>query len=163
MNTEELRARYRPHRIRVLLVGESPPAGGTFFYAANSNLYRHTREAFESVFDRAWPDEESFFDFLREYGFFLEDLCLEPVNGMTSSERRRARTLGEPALANRIATLRPKAIAVTPKAIAQNVTRSLAAAGIEVEPSMLPFPAMGWQSAYVTAMANFLRSVTSSP
>jgi hypothetical protein len=42
MTTEVLRGRYRPDVIRVLLVGESPPAGGTFFYAANYNLYRAT-------------------------------------------------------------------------------------------------------------------------
>jgi hypothetical protein len=35
---ESLRQSYRPQQVRVLFVGESPPAGGTFFYRANSNL-----------------------------------------------------------------------------------------------------------------------------
>ena len=49
MTTEELRRRYRPETVRALFVGESPPAGGTFFYAANSNLYRFTEQAFRAA------------------------------------------------------------------------------------------------------------------
>lgn len=44
--TELLRRRYLPKETRVLFVGESSPSGGTFFYAANSNLYFATEEAF---------------------------------------------------------------------------------------------------------------------
>jgi hypothetical protein len=44
--TERLRGRYLPKETRVLFVGEAPPSRGTFFYAANSNLYFATREAF---------------------------------------------------------------------------------------------------------------------
>jgi hypothetical protein len=36
----ELRARYRPTKVRVPFVGEEPPASGTFFYAGNSQVYR---------------------------------------------------------------------------------------------------------------------------
>ncbi len=43
---EELRLRYRPKKVGVLLVAESRPAGGTFFYAGNSNLVRYTEQAF---------------------------------------------------------------------------------------------------------------------
>jgi len=32
---DKLRLRYRPDKISVLFVGESPPAGGTFFYKSS--------------------------------------------------------------------------------------------------------------------------------
>lgn len=51
LDFERLRARYRPERIVALFVGQSPPAGGTFFYFANSNLYRHTERAFREALD----------------------------------------------------------------------------------------------------------------
>ncbi len=41
-----LRRRFRPSQIAVLLVGESPPAGDTFFYDGDSNLFCHTWKAF---------------------------------------------------------------------------------------------------------------------
>jgi hypothetical protein len=44
---ETLRMRYRPEKIATLMVGESRPAGGTFFYRANSNLFYATRQAFQ--------------------------------------------------------------------------------------------------------------------
>ena len=161
VDTQTLRSRYRPRHVRVLLVGESPPVGGTFFYAANSNLYRYTRQAFVCAFEREWPTDESFLDFLRKFGFFLEDLCLEPINGMTKSDRRSARAEGEQSLTDRLVSMQPHYVAVTPKAIANHVTRSLASAGIDVQPALLPFPAMSWQADYVAAMAGFLRCIAS--
>lgn len=43
MNVEELRRKYRPDKVLALFVGESAPAGGTFFYAGNSQMYRYVR------------------------------------------------------------------------------------------------------------------------
>ena len=79
VDVERLRRRYRPQRIRLLFVGESAPAGGTFFYAENSTLYFETREAFAKQF-REELANRSFLDFFRGLGCYLDDLCLEPVN-----------------------------------------------------------------------------------
>lgn len=37
---EQKRRRYRPQKVRVLLIGESAPANGTFFYRGDSSLAR---------------------------------------------------------------------------------------------------------------------------
>lgn len=47
---ERLRRGYRPARVRILFVGESPPASGPFFYQADSGLYRAVRQTFLSAF-----------------------------------------------------------------------------------------------------------------
>lgn len=56
------RARYRPQRIRILFVGESPPSNGNFFYCGNNDMLRHMRSAAgatsdsDDIFSRAsWP------------------------------------------------------------------------------------------------------------
>src|SRR5215475_10648558 len=46
---EALRESFRPERIRLLFIGEAPPASGRFFYSRNSGLYRAMREAFAAI------------------------------------------------------------------------------------------------------------------
>lgn len=71
---ERRRRRYKPDDIRVLFIGESPPAGGTFFYYANSNLYDATRAAFEAALP-ALRKESDFLDAFKRLGCYVEDLC----------------------------------------------------------------------------------------
>jgi hypothetical protein len=118
---ESLRREYLPRDVRVLFVGESPPAAGTFFYAANSVLYRATRDAFGCGDD--------FLGTFARLGCYLEDLCHEPVNRLPLSERGAARRTGEPQLTRVIAELRPRIIVVLLRAIEGNVARAAAAAG----------------------------------
>jgi hypothetical protein len=89
VNSEDLRARYRPRDVDVLFIGESPPAGGTFFYAANSNLYYATEEAFR----RGVPEILS--------GDFLDDFQL----GDLGRDRRQALEHRADALARLIVVL----------------------------------------------------------
>ena len=159
MDAESLRNRFRPKRVRVILVGESPPAGGTFFYAANSNLFRYTKDAFESVYGQRWTRGADFLNFFASEGFFLDDLCLVPVNNMNPSDRRRCRRQGIPALSDRLRGLSPAAAAVTPKAISREVSQAFELAGLELQPMALPFPAMSWQRDYVDALTAFLQDV----
>lgn len=60
--TQQAREDYLPDAVQVLFIGESPPAGGTFFYRANSGLYRATREAFAAG---GFPATDG--DFLRAF------------------------------------------------------------------------------------------------
>jgi hypothetical protein len=62
---EALRLRYKPARVRWLLIGESPPANGTFFYKADSNLSRYTQQAFSTALEREFADGKEFLDFFK--------------------------------------------------------------------------------------------------
>lgn len=162
MNSEDLRARYRPHDIGVLFIGESPPAGGTFFYAANSNLYYATEEAFR----RGVPELLSG-DFLDDFcalGCFLDDVCLRPVNhlrGTAELEQRRdvERSRGEKPLADRVRNANPQAVAVVMKGIVDNVRSALADAGVESVPMRaFAFPGRPQHTAaYIRELADYLR------
>jgi hypothetical protein len=156
--TELLRRHYLPKEVRVLFVGEFPPAGGTFFYAANSNLYFATEEAFVAALPALAGR-----DFLEEFqrmGCYLDDLCLEPVNRLDALDSLRvaARAEGQERLSEHMRIWRPKAIVVAMVAIAENVARAAREARLEdVQEHVLPFPGRkAHRDRYVAELVNLV-------
>ena len=122
---EKLRRSYKPNQVQVLFVGESPPAGGDFFYAGNSRLSRYTQEAFTEAFGVTFKSVGSFLDYFRRAGCYLDDLCLTPVNHLSRSERRGERRRGIVHLAERIADMSPRAVVVVMRGIAPHVEQAV--------------------------------------
>jgi hypothetical protein len=138
MARERLRRRYRPTRVRILFVGEAPPASGRFFYQADSGLYRAVREAFvETFLDVAAGD---FLKAFQEMGCYLVDLCGKPVDRMAPQQRKRICMEGEARLARRLKQLRPKIVITVVRSISGNVKRSERRAGWLCEHIELPYP-----------------------
>lgn len=121
-SNERLRQSFRPKKVRILFVGESPPASGRFFYRGDSGLYRAIRETFV----KAFPDlrEANFLESFRHLGCYLVDLCDYPADRLQPKLRRKAWANGEPALAKTIRSLRPQIVIVVVRSIARNVQRS---------------------------------------
>ena len=139
--TESLRRSYRPEQVRLLLVGESPPASGRFFYRANSSLYRATREAFARVYERDWSTDSEFLEFFQSLGCYLDDLCLEPIDKHDDLDREEKRKLAVPSLAARIKSYDPERIASVMYEIHGHVCRAASLAGMErAVAASLPFP-----------------------
>lgn len=115
-SVERSRQAYRPATVRVLFVGESPPANDTFFYFGDSSLARCTREAFEQLYGQT-TDPQQFLEAFREQGFYLVDLCRTPVNRLSNRARRAARRAAVEDLAGMLRELRPDRIVVVMKAI----------------------------------------------
>src|SRR4051812_20336030 len=80
---ERTRRKYKPDDIRVLFIGESPPAGGEFFYLANSALYYATRQAFETAIPALRKRE----DFVRAFCALGCYLARRPVTGAGQPSR----------------------------------------------------------------------------
>lgn len=174
IDCEVLRQHFRPKRIAALFVGESPPEGETFFYQADSRLYRATHEAFSYVWRwneglrcecsswRSWPSGgQTFLHFFQGKGCYLEDLCAETVNGLPRAERRRAREGGIAPLVYRLAASQPEVVIVVMKAIQRHVEQAVNHASklpgwaprcLEA----LPFPAHGHQREYVDELKSLL-------
>jgi hypothetical protein len=135
---EGLRRRYRPVRVRLLFVGESPPASGRFFYQADSGLYRAVRRTFITAF----PELENidFLDAFRALDCYLVDLCGRPVDRMDRKERAETCDAGEIRLSRMIRQLRPKIIVTLVRSIAENVRRAESLAGWRGERIELPYP-----------------------
>jgi hypothetical protein len=157
---EKRRLGFKPDKIKVLFIGESPPANGTFFYNADSNLYRHTREAFLRVFGADSGAGGDFLDFLKDRGCYLDDLCLERVNRLEKTARQRKRDEAVPFLAARIREYKPEAIVVVMSAIRDEVSRSAQTAGLGSVPfHAVPFPGHGNQKKYVAQLIKVLREL----
>jgi hypothetical protein len=89
IDRERLRESYQPERVRVLFVGEAPPASGAFFYQRDSGLCRALSTAFEEAFPRLRGRD--FVAEFRDLGCYLADLCGRPVDRLGPWELRKAR------------------------------------------------------------------------
>lgn len=135
---ERLRNRYRPPRVRMLFVGESPPASGRFFYQANSGLYRAIRETFINAYPGL--EDRDFLGSFRGAGCYLIDLCRTPVDQLNRQQRRQACLAGEIRLSRIIKRLRPKIIVTVVRSIAPNVRRAQERAKWNGTHFELPYP-----------------------
>jgi hypothetical protein len=141
---ERLREHYRPDRVRLLFVGESPPASGRFFYQEDSGFFHAVRETFLTAFPSVGKRE--FLASFRALGCYLVDLCGEPVDNMTRDVRRSACRSGEARLARTIRTLRPEIIITVVRSIGENVRRAREQAAWSGPHLELPYPGRWYRS-----------------
>jgi hypothetical protein len=103
---EQLRQQYRPDRLEILLIGESPPdpgAGGRrFFYAPTlqiDNLYRGVAQGLYGNHPEVdLMDKAAVLGRLQADGFWLIDAVDRPVNHLPPGPRRAAITAAVPSL-----------------------------------------------------------------
>jgi hypothetical protein len=138
---ETIRASFRPPTIATLLVAESPPANGKFFYSDDGPFRREILAAL------GLADLESF----RAAGFYLDDLCHEPVDKLDLQQRVRACRDARDGLRTRIAGHRPRALVILLKRIEVDVRE--AAKGIDVPIYVVPFPGRYHVAKFRAAMA----------
>lgn len=156
-SSERLRRRFRPAKVRILFVGESPPASGRFFYHADSGLYRAMREAFVKSFPEL--RKAHFLKSFRNLGCYLVDLCERPVDRLHPKARRKARLLGESNLGKTFRTLHPQVAIVVIRSIARNVHRAARRANWAGWQFELPYPGR-WirhRAAFVQQLVPILR------
>jgi hypothetical protein len=135
---ERLRKSFLPDPVRLLFIGESPPASGRFFYQADSGLYRAFRDTFADL-DSSIDDSNFLFKF-RSYGCYLADLCADPVDDLNPRARRAACKSSEESLAQTIQLLNPPTIAILLRSIEKNVRRAMDLAGWGGPVILLPYP-----------------------
>jgi len=156
MDREKLRESYKPSKIRLLLMGESAPASGRFFYQ-KSLMTVYTSRAFEEVFEKPCPNPASFLDFFRATGCYLDDLSVVPVDKMTRSRRERVLKESIEALAGRIRDHNPGVIAIVLKRIEPHVREAIRKAGVSCPVYTLPFPGNGHQSRFIRGLVEILK------
>jgi hypothetical protein len=135
---ERLPQRYRPHRVRILFVGEAPPASGRFFYRADSGLYRGIRDTFLAAFPGMRSTE--FLASFRSLGCYLVDLCGTPVGRMKLLLRQHIRLAGETRLSRKIRQLHPKTVVTVVRSVGINVRRAEQQANWSGPHFELPYP-----------------------
>lgn len=158
----ELREKWRPDPVRVLLIGESAPddhgdqSRRRFFYA--DELTRHDslfRGVVEAVFDAsALPSGPQsklpWLEKLRARGFFLIDLVPYPINAATPAARAAARRNSVHDCIGRIERLSPAGIIVCHKPSFEVLKRPLMDASLPLlHHDAINFPLGNWRASFV--------------
>ena len=160
---EVLRAKYRPDDVVVLLVGESAPAGGSFFYQADSNLFAATREAFERA-QGPMPTGAAFLEHLKDLGYWLYDMVDEPVNRKRGRPRRYAVAAGVTRLKLLIEDTEPDFVVAVKTSLEGPVRQAAQLASFPAARlRILPFPLYQWREEYVRELARLLGHEPASP
>ncbi len=159
METEEIRQHYMPDKIRLLLIGESPPAKGKFFYV-KSAMTTYTSNAFEKSFGVTFHNNEGFLDYFMRCGCFLDDLSHSPVDDLPRNEREKAlRRCIEP-LSERIRQVDPSVIVIVIvivlKKIERFVREAILKSGCNPEIYVLPFPGNCHQKKYIEQLSGII-------
>ena len=154
---ERLRLQFRPARVELLFVGESPPASGRFFYQGDSGLYRAMRDAL-LIADPSMS-AVSFLDAFQASGCYLIDLCREPVNHRDRRSRHAACLAREPSLSLAIRRLRPSKIVTVVRSIEANVARAAFRAGWTGPFLHLPYPGR-WSHYKDRFVQDLVKSIT---
>jgi len=156
---DRARQKYRPRKVRFLLIAESPPSSGGFFYfpktIGKDHLFRETMKALE-----LWPkdepmrrgvDKRSMLRHFQSMSLYLLDTCLFPVNKLSSIERRKAILQGVPRLAEDVAEANPLHIFIVKCSIFDPVTSALERSELwrrVLNKGPVPFPSHGNQRKY---------------
>ncbi len=150
---ERLRRTFRPEGVRLLFIGESPPASGRFFYQRDSGLYRAMRDVFHSI-DPPITDAD-FLAAFQSAGCYLIDLCPEPVDHLDSQSRRQVCRASEASLSRAIARMQPARIATLLRSIENNVARAVLGAAWRGPCIHLPYPGRSsrYRSVFISELA----------
>jgi hypothetical protein len=164
MDTELIRRAYKPDKVRLLMVGESPPAKGGFFYLKDRKILMvtYTGQAFQRAHGLTFRDNEQFLNYFKECGCYLDDLCTFPVDDLSASEREKCLRDSIEGLAQRIQGMQPPVIAIVLKRIEGYVRDAIRGAGCCPEVFLLPFPGNGHQNKYIEHLAEIVGAYTPS-
>ncbi len=164
----ELRERYRPQRLRILLIGESPPDPGDserrFFYSPRltyDNLYRGVAQAvYGNRDDVDIRDKPRVLELLRDDGFWLIDAADDPINKATPSRRSESIRSAVPGLVARCRTLAPElGVIICHGAVYDLTATPLRVGGVRVlHEDALPFPLGNWRAQFVAGFRAALSS-----
>ncbi|KJS29363.1 MAG: hypothetical protein VR64_21340 [Desulfatitalea sp. BRH_c12] len=158
MNKVELtRMQYRPSILRILFVGESAPAKGSFFYDGGCNFTRHTRSAFEIVRGRSFASDGEFLSVFRDRGCWLDDISHTPIDLLNRRERKEAIQKSIPNFAGRLTEASPEVVIVMLRRIKEQVSAAVQASGIQARIEYLPFPGFGHQRKFIELLVPVLR------
>jgi len=165
----ERRARWKPDRVRLLLIAESAPDDGgdlasrRFFYDGNltskDGLFR---EVVRALYDN--PPLTSganakmpWLEKLRADGVYLIDLAPVPVNYQSPSERAAALQRNLEATVSLATELTPDGIVLVKQNVFDLMEQPLRAAGLPpLHDAMIPFPGSGQQERFRERFADAL-------
>jgi len=159
---ERIRQSFKPGNINVLLVGESAPVSGDFFYKGNSDLTTHTRTAFEDAFQKDFKDNNKFLSYFKKHGYYFDDLVLEPINQLEDKEKKKISGKSIEPLSERIKEYNPKVVIACLKKIDDYIQRAIIHSKIHCRFYAVPFAGYGHQNSYVKQLTVILKNINTT-
>lgn len=157
----ERRARWKPERVRLLLIAESAPDDGgneanrRFFYdddlTGRDGLFRQVVHVlFDNPELRSGPGAKiPWLEKLRDQGVYLIDLASVPVNYHSRSERAAALQQNIDATVALATDLQPDGVVLVKKNVFELLNEPIRAAGLRMlHEEFIPFPASGQQARF---------------
>lgn len=148
MNTEEIRQSFRPETVTLLLIGESPPARGKFFYEG-CPMTAFTSRAFEIAHSKRFNNIKRFLEYFKACGCYLDDLCHVPVDCLPDTERDMKLRENIYPLSQRIREINPPVVVAVLKKIEDYVRDAVERSKCKPKIYSLPFPGHGHQNKYI--------------
>jgi hypothetical protein len=158
-----LRRCYEPKHVKLVVVAESPPASGLYFYNPEGRV---TEPLFSALMKQLNWHGSNKADGLRELqqcGWLLVDATYEPVNELSDAQRRKVIERDFQALCDDLKMLTPDRSASL-VLIKENVCRILEPALLDAGFNVLnrgttvPFPSTGHQNKFHERFATVRRS-----
>ena len=167
---DKARRKYRPSNVRLLMIAESPPSSGGFFYfpktIGKDHLFRETMKTLG-----LWPqnspmrggiDKTPMLRDFQSMGFYLLDSSSYPVDKMRDRARREAIRDELPRLMEDVRRVNPPNIVIVKSSIFEPVKSVLEEAGFGprvLNNKPIPFPSHGNQQGYRTRMKRLLTRI----
>jgi hypothetical protein len=158
----QLRQRWKPEPIRLLLIGESAPDPGAaelrFFYAptltAHDNLFRGVILAlYGQSPGHAGDSKRPWLEALHGDGVYLIDLVPFPVNALSARERKQALRDHAANCVAEAAACEPQAIAVCHGPTFNALRLAMLEAGLPlIHQQALPFPLGNWREQFASGL-----------
>ncbi len=162
------RNKYRPSKIEVLWIAESPPSSQGFFYfektTGKDHLFRETMKAVG-----AWPenltmhkdmDKRPYLSQFELKCYFLIDTCELPVDNLDNARRREKIREGALRIVGEVRALEPESVLIVKANVFRQVRDELEKAGLGgriLNKQPIPFPSHGWQSKYRSQVRQHIR------
>lgn len=168
-----LRELYKPDRIQVLFVAESPPASSDdevrFFYNPKQErydyMYRSVMKAVFPEYEYRPGEKESWLRRFQKADYYMIDATDRPVNRLSSAERQKelnGSLEGKVAQIKKLISPRTPIVLVK-KNVFEIFNQPLRDVGYNViHESLLPFPSHGHQARFIEACGKCLRVVQRS-
>lgn len=169
---DQLRERYKPEKVKMLFVAESPPKSPPgaseseirFFYNPKQerwdNLYRSVMKSVFPEFEFQKGEKDKWLTMFKGRGYFLIDATDRPVNHLQRAERRQELEAVLEAKLSEIKSLISPAtpIILVKKNIFQAFKEPLRKLGYNViHKEFLPFPSQGHQHRFIELCSDCIR------
>jgi hypothetical protein len=159
----DLRHRYEPKEVGLVIIGESPPASGKYFYDPEG---KPSEPLFAALMRQLGLSPRTKEEGLRDFqlaGWVLIDATYEPVNTLSRSSRNRVINRDYELLRDDLATLMPNRqspIVLMKANVCRKLESGLAKDGFNVLNAgrILCFPSTGWQKKFQQEFSAVLKS-----